>query len=141
MTMNTGTRIAVKDTLLLMNGDILLPLSEGEEGRGGEGITREEVYRLPLRRDRKGVEPRIVSVSEAVGRKGLVVEKEGHLVNMMMGIVKVAGEGDSSTHHILQLHRKRTYLRAEGAFLLAVAGGPLCYPTHQDPLHCYRLLT
>ena len=30
--MTTGTRIAVKDILLLMNGDILLPVSEEEEG-------------------------------------------------------------------------------------------------------------
>ena len=132
----TGTRVAVKDILLLMNGDILLPVSEGEEGRGGEAIMREEVDHLPLQRDRKGVEPRIVSVSEAVEGRELVIEKERHLVNMMMVIIKgageVEGEEDSSN---LQLHRKRICLRAE-AFPLAVAGGPLCYPIHQDPLHC-----
>lgn len=85
-----GTKIAVKDTRLLMNGDILLPMSEGEEVRGGEEIMREEVDRLPPQIDKKGVELRIVSVNEneAVEKKELVTEKERHLVSMMMVMVR-----------------------------------------------------
>jgi hypothetical protein len=142
--MTIGTRIAVKDILLLMNGDILLPMNEEEEGRGGEGTTREEVDHLPRQRDRKGAGPRIVNVSEAVvQRKELEIEKERLLVNMMMAIIKGAGEAEgeegSSNHHIIQPHRKITWLRAEGAIPLAVAGGPLCYLIHLDPLHYYLL--
>lgn len=141
--MAIGPRIAVKDILLLMNGDILLPMSEEEEGQGGEGTMREGVDHLPRQqRDRKGVEPRIVSVSEAVvQRKELEIEKE---VNMMMAIIKGAEEAEveegSSNHHI-QPHRRITCLRTEGAFPLAVAGDPLCYQIHQDPPHYYHLLT
>ena len=140
-----GTRIAVRDILLLMNGDILLPVNEEEEGRGGEGTMRED--HLPRqRRDRKGVEPRIVSVNEAVvQKKELEVEKERHLVNMMMAIIKGAeeaeGEDGSSNHHIIQPHQRITCLRTEGALPLAVAGDPLCYQIPQDPLHYYHLLT
>lgn len=85
-----GTKIAVKDTRLLMNGDILLPMSEGEEVRGGEEIMREEVDRLPPQIDKKGVELRIVSANEneAVEKKELVTEKERHLVSMMMVMVR-----------------------------------------------------
>lgn len=85
-----GTKIAVKDTRLLMNGDILLPMSEGEEVRGGEEIMREEVDCLPPQIDKKGVELRIVSANEneAVEKKELVTEKERHLVSMMMVMVR-----------------------------------------------------
>ena len=99
---------------------------------------REEVDHLPPQRDRKGAGPRIVSVSEAAERRVLVIEKERHLVNTMMVIIKGAGEvegEEGSSNHHLQLHRKRIHLRAE-AFPLAVAEGHLCFPIHQDPLHC-----
>ena len=98
---------------------------------------RDEVDHLPPQRDRKGVGPRIVSVSEAAERRELVIEKEKHLVNMMMVIIKGAGEvegGEGSSNHHLHLRRKRICLRAE-AFPLAVVEGHLCFPIHQDPLH------
>ena len=139
-----GTRIAVRDILLLTNGDILLPVNEEEEGRGGEGTMRED--HLPRqRRDRKGVEPRIVSASEAVvQKKELEVERERHLVNMMMAIIKGAeeaeGEEGSSNHHIIQPHQRIICPRTEGALPLAVAGDPLCYQIPQDSPHYYHLL-
>lgn len=101
--MTTGIKTAVKDILLLTNVDILLLMSEGEEDQGGEEITREEVDHLPLPRDRKEAEPRIVSASEAVERKELVIERERHLVNTMIVIIRGAEEVEGGEDN-LQLH-------------------------------------